>query len=332
MKTVRKIQYPLLTTPLHTLPILSQKTGVELLIKRDDLNGIGLGGNKIRKLAYLVQDALDQKADTLLTYGGVQTNHGRLTAAAASMAGLSCGLILSGEKPPQPSGNLLLDQLFGAELNFKQEQESDEEVRTRVLNHYAKLNKIVYEIPLGGSSPLGILGYVEAIKEILDQLEDMNQTIDILVVAVGSGGTFAGLNLGKMLYQAPFEILGMNVLFPKNEEVALHTLISTSMEQTNRLYNLNLNLNLNAKPPRIIMETVGKGYNKSDTKTHAIMQLMARCEGIILDYCYTGKAFLGLMQAIEQGLIQPGQRVLFLHTGGAPGIFSDTHARFWEKS
>lgn len=320
MKTPRNLDFPLLKTPIHKLPTVSHQSGVEISIKRDDLNGIGLGGNKLRKLAYLVQDAKERGATRLLTTGGVQTNHGRLTAAIAAMCGLKCTLVLIGPEPDHYSGNLILDELFGAELVFTPFERWDETIEeTKLL--LKQRGDSVYTIPLGGSSPLGVFGYMEAVKEIQSQLKEQDSAVDYLVTAYGTGGTYGGLLLGSKLQGSPFDVLGMNVLANPTDEAPLQESLLSLLKETEDLFSLNTNIcreDLN-----ITMDSVGPGYNQPDTRTLETVVRVARSEGVLLDYCYTGKAFDRMLRQIEEGLIPTGSRVLFLHTGGSPALFAE---------
>ncbi len=322
MKKPRMKEYPLSRTPIHPLKRLSEETGVEILIKRDDLNGFGFGGNKLRKLAYLVEDAREEGATMLLTLGGVQTNHGRMTAAVAAAEGLKCCILLMGEEPEEPSGNLILDGMFGADLVYVDPLASLEAVTRQVVARYEAQGHRVYEIPLGGSNSLGILGYFDAALEIHDQLD---RPVDYLVTAFGSGGTFGGLHLGSRYLGDPFKVLGMNVLYgPLEKEKLLETLMPVMAEADQRF---EIGVTLDREDLAITMDTVRGGYNLPDDRTQTTVLRVARTEGIVLDYCYTGKAFAGLLAMIESGEIPQGSRVLFLHTGGSPGIFSEGHIR-----
>ncbi|QRN84743.1 pyridoxal-phosphate dependent enzyme [Clostridia bacterium] len=316
-----KTIFPLLETPIQDLPTLSSKTGVKLSIKRDDLNGIGLGGNKIRKLAYLIQDAKDKGATRLLTTGGVQTNHGRLTAAIAAMFEMKCTLVLVGEEPSQYSGNLILDQIFGADLIFTT-PENLELTIDKACEQSERAGESVYTIPLGGSSPLGLLGYVEAAKEIHQQLERQHKSVDYIVTAYGSGGTYGGLLLGAKRLGDPFEILGMNVLSNPADRQIVHDSLLSLLADTAEEFSLEQKIK--ESDLRITMESVGPGYNHPDTTTVETVLTVARAEGIMLDYCYTGKAFDCMLKQIESGIIAQGSRVLFLHTGGNPALFSNS--------
>ncbi|OPL07917.1 MAG: hypothetical protein AVO33_03350 [delta proteobacterium ML8_F1] len=320
MKRPRQKTYPLMRTPIHTLTNLSRETGVELLIKRDDLNGFGFGGNKLRKLAYLVEEAKDKGATVLLTYGGVQTNHGRMTAAVAASEGLKCCIVLMGEEPEERTGNLVLDGMFDAQLVYVGADESLEQVTREVMDRYEASGEQVYEIPLGGSNSLGVLGYFDAALEIQEQLQ---RPVDYLVHAYGSGGTYGGLYLGSRVLSNPFEVMGMNVLYPPSERQKLIDSLMPVLREANERFELGVQIR--ESDFNITMDTVMEGYNLPDKRTQSTVLRVARKEGIVLDYCYTGKAFSGMLQKIETGEIPKGSRVLFLHTGGSPGIFSEGH-------
>ncbi len=320
MIKMKNFNFPLLETPIHDLPAISHQCGVDICIKRDDLNGIGLGGNKIRKLAYLVQDAKDQGATRLLTTGGVQTNHGRLTATVAAMYGMDCTLVLVGQEPERYSGNLILDELFGADLVFTTPERWDETIE-ETRQHLEQSGDSVYTIPLGGSSPLGLLGYMDAVEEIQNQLTEQHRTIDYLVTAYGTGGTYGGLLLGSKLHGNPFEVLGMNVLAAPNEKDVLQNSLMSLLNET--INQFSLGLDIRREDLNITMNSVGPGYNQPDKRTIETVVRVARSEGVLLDYCYTGKAFDSMLRQIEEGAIPAGSRVLFLHTGGSPALFAD---------
>jgi len=311
---------PGLQTPLQALESLSRQTGVRILMKRDDLNPFGMGGNKIRKLAYLLQDAIERGADTVLTVGGVQTNHGRLTAALASTLGLDCVLLLNGNEPDETNGNLLLDRLFGARIVFEPDPDALEERKRRLLAELKHQGKTVYDIPLGGSSPLGVLGYAEAAGEIQKDLSRMDEDIDRILCAYGSGGTYAGLLLGCARLGLPWKVTGLNVLRPAREREALRFELNALLAETAERYRLDVDPA--ALICDIVMESVHDGYNRPHPAVNRTIRRVAREEGILLDPCYTGKAFHTLLTMIEDGRIARGRRVLFLHTGGLPALFA----------
>lgn len=330
-----KIETSMLNTPIHKLENLSKKFEVNIFIKRDDMTGYGLGGNKLRKLDYLLKDAINKGCNVLLTYGGAQTNHGRLTAAVAARFGLKCGIIMDGPAPKKATGNLILDKMMGADLffmddtSFKNESAENytkkynellKKTTDEVIKMYEKNNDKVYLLPVGGSSTVGAAGYVMAVKEIKDQLQDMNLKMDYVVTGFGSAGTFGGMYLGEKYFNGGFKVIGVCVSHKNDEQ--LNEKIQY-IKDTNDFLNLNVNVSKNDM--WIEKDFVGIGYNIPDEKTRKYVYMMAREEAIILDACYTGKVFRGVIELIEQGKISKGSNVLFMHTGGAPGIFSEEH-------
>lgn len=326
-------RYPLLcgATPLQRMERLEQALGCgPLYLKRDDLTPLGLGGNKTRKLEFLLGDALARGADTLVTVGGVQTNHGRLTAAAAARAGLGCTLVLDGARPDEPSGNLLLDCLLGASLVFSQGRPL-QAVADEALAALAAAGKKPYFIPEGGSNAIGGMGYLAMVPELLGQMETLAAPPAHLVCAVGSLGTFAGLWLGARAFGAPFDVTG----------IAVNPATSYTPERAAALADemgAACGLGVRARPEEMEIlyagaahDYAGTGYNLPDEKTHEAVALLARAEGVFLDPCYTAKAFRGFCDIARER----GGGAVFVHTGGAPGLWTREHfdafaARLWK--
>jgi D-cysteine desulfhydrase len=310
-------------TPLEPMPHLSAALGgPELWIKRDDLLGLAAGGNKTRKLEFLVADALAQGADTLVTVGAVQSNHCRLTLAAARREGLQCQLVLEERVPDSyrddASGNNFLFRLMGAERMDVVRGGSDLAAAMATLaDDLAAQGRKAYVIPGGGSNPLGALGYVACAEELLAQTFEMGIDIDHLVVASGSGGTHAGLVAGFHGASAGVPITGVSVRArSKEQEDRLHGLAQRTAELAG----------VSTPVPReafaVVDTQVGPGYSlPTDAMVEAI-QLFARHEGILLDPVYTGKAAAGLVALVRDGRFEPGERVVFLHTGGSPALFA----------
>ena len=335
IEQLQKIETGFLNTPIHKLENLSKKYGVNIYIKRDDMTGLGMGGNKLRKLDYLLKDALDNDCNVLLTYGGAQTNHGRLTAAVAARFGLKCGIIMDGPAPKIASGNLILDKMMGADLYFMDDTSFKDEPKEvyqekykqlvdkttkEVVSIYEEKGDKVYLIPIGGSSPVGAAGYVLAAKEIKDQLEEMNINMDYVFTGFGSTGTFGGLYLGAKYYNAGFKTVGIAVSHKNDLEI---------QEKVDYIIETNkfLELGVDVKIDDMWIEKgyVGISYNVPDPETRKYVYMMAREEAIILDPCYTGKTFRGMIEMIENGKIPQNSNVMFIHTGGAPGLFSERH-------
>lgn len=334
LNELKKINTGMLNTPLHKLENISKDTGVNIYIKRDDLTGYGFGGNKLRKLDYLLAEAIEQGCNVLLTYGGPQTNHGRLTAAVAARYGLKCGIIMDGPAPEKATGNLILDKMFNADLyfmddtDFKNDEDySDkynklkEKATNAVIKKYEDNGDKVYSIPVGGSSVLGAVGYLQAIDEINKQLEEKNIVIDHMVSGYGSCGTYAGLLLGSKYYESKFDVIGICVSHKNDEAIQKHI---EYMNEISKTYELDIEITKN--DIRVEKGYVGIGYNIPDEETRKCVYYVAGKESVVLDPCYTGKAFNGLLKMIESGKIAKGSNVLFLHTGGTPGIFSEGHS------
>lgn len=309
-----------LPTPLEPLPRLSEALGVDLWIKRDDCTGLAGGGNKTRKLEFLLGAAFAADADTLVTQGAVQSNHVRQTAAAAAAHGLACEIILeerTGSKAADyvGNGNVLLDKLLGARLRTvpggtdmaAELEKTAEEVRGRGGRPYV--------IPGGGSNPIGALGYADCAREIVVQADELDLKIDRIVTATGSAGTHAGLVAGLAVMGADVPVLGVGVRAPKDRQ------------ETNVLKLAEETAALLGQAGRVTREMVvadcdyvGEGYGLIDQGVIDALTLAARTDGIVLDPVYSGKAMKGLIALARAGRFQ-GETVVFLHTGGAQGLF-----------
>ncbi len=309
-------------TPIHKLSHLTELLGgPEIWIKRDDLTGCAASGNKVRKLEFLLADALRQGADVVVTCGGLQSNHARATAVMARRLGLLPHLILRGNPPAgTPDGNLFLDGLLGAELTFVTEKEYREhldEIFAEVRRKYEASGRRAYLIPEGGSNELGAFGYVRTTREIVEQLRLERIRVDFIVTAVGSGGTLAGLLLGKRLYSLDAEILGINVC--ETAEYFQDRIMGIVRAMAERYH---LGLGITREDVKIIDGYVGLGYAESRPEELDLIRDVSRLEGIILDPVYTGKAVFGLLDQIRRGRFSKKDRVLFLHTGGLFGLFA----------
>lgn len=308
-----------LPTPIEKLARLSKIfEGPQLYIKRDDLTGIGLSGNKVRKLEFLMAEALEQQCDVLITCGGQQSNHARTTAVVAAKMNLKSHLVLRNSIGGALDGNLFLSKLVGAEVQYiaKEEYEWVDAIMAGIAADYKSKGHTPYIIPEGGSNELGVLGYLKAAKELANQLRGMNLKIDHIIIAVGSGGTYAGLLLGKFIYDIQAEIYGINVC--DDEDYFVNKIFGILKKAQKRF---NLNLNINKSDIKIIDGYVGKGYGLSSQEEIDIIKRVASAEGIILDPVYTGKAILGLADQIRQGKFKPEENILFIHTGGIFGLF-----------
>jgi D-cysteine desulfhydrase len=309
-------------TPVERLEHLTRELGgPEIFIKRDDLTGLAAGGNKTRKLEFLVADALAKGADTLVTVGAVQSNHCRLTLAAAVREGLKCRLVLEQRVPgsydPKASGNNFLFDLLGVEAVTVVEGGADlAGAMQAVVHQLAEQGRKGYVIPGGGSNALGALGYVACAEETLAQTFDMGLNLDHVVVASGSAGTHAGVLVGLEGNNAQIAVTGINVRRPRAEQEGnVHKLAS----ETAAL----LGIDAPARDKVVALDDwVGPGYSLPTPEMVEAVRMLARLDGVLLDPVYTGKAMAGLIGLVRSGRFRKGEKVLFLHTGGAPALYA----------
>ena len=306
-----------LPTPIEPLPRLTKLLqGPQLFIKRDDLTGLALGGNKTRKLEYLAADALAQGCRMLITTGAVQSNHCRQVAAAAARLGLGCILVLAGEDPGSRQGNLLLDELSGAKLIFVPKEERDQRLQ-QAFTQAEENGMQPYLIPYGGSNPIGVQGYIQAMQE----LQDQNLQPDWIVLASSSGGTQAGLLLGAKQISFSGRILGISVDKPADE------LTQTIMALANQTAAwLGIDKKIESEDVLVNDAYCRAGYGILQPVETEAIRLFARTEGILLDPVYTGRAAAGLIDLIRKGFFSPDETVLFWHTGGIPALFAEPYA------
>jgi D-cysteine desulfhydrase family pyridoxal phosphate-dependent enzyme len=315
-----RIELARLPTPIELLPRLTAHLGgPQLYVKRDDLTGLGLGGNKLRKLEFLLGEARAHNADTVLTVGAMQSNHVRQTAAGCARLGLDCELILRRGGHVTDAylhgGNVLLDRLFGARLHVLESQESREE---RMAMREAELraeDRRPYCIPVGGSCGLGNLGYAACAAEILTQSAELAVRFDAVVVATGSGGTQGGLVAGMRWLQG-VPVIGIAVEGTRREQEALAT-----GQAVETLGMLGDGTAVSEASVVVMDEFVGPGYARPTDAMREAVSLAARFEGLVLDPVYTGKAFAGFIALARSGRYGRDQSLLFVHTGGAPGLF-----------
>ncbi len=314
MTTPNKIVFANLPTPIHAIFF----EGFEILIKRDDFTGTEWTGNKIRKLEYLAFDALSKKADVLLTCGGVQSNHARATACVAAKLGLRCILYLRGVEPKNVDGNLALSKLFGAEIKYVTSEEYDSifSVAEKDIKKLSKQGLKSYFIPEGGSSEIGIWGYIEFVNELQKQLRKIKNKPSHLVTAVGSGGTIAGLVLGKKLYNLKSDIVGVNVLKTSGDFEKI------TIDLANKcLKKYRLGVKVTSKDFEILDGYSSEGYDNINDEKVSMLTEIAHETGLILDPAYTGKAFYGMVDHfIYQG--NEFNKLMFIHTGGLFGVFA----------
>ena len=309
----KKASLGVFPTPLYKLENVSAALKTNVYIKRDDLSGVGLGGNKVRKLEYLLAEAKDLGAKVVFTTGGAQSNHAMLTAACAGKLGMKAVLILKERGVTAPLGNLLLERIMGAEVIFNDTDDFNE-IYALMDEIGKKLGEPYYKIPLGGSNALGTLGYVACAEEISKQ----GVIFDHIVCAEGSGGTAAGLALGAKLFLPGARVHGMTVSEGDFENTTL-----TLMRETAALLESGINISANDFD---IKENYGPGYAVPSEEGNAAMRFLAEKEGIFLDPVYTGKAFAGLLKMAREGAFKESDKVLFVHTGGAGGIFAVSSA------
>jgi D-cysteine desulfhydrase family pyridoxal phosphate-dependent enzyme len=307
-----------LPTPLEEMPRLRQALGggPRLLIKRDDQTGLATGGNKTRKLEFLVAEALEQGADTLVTAGGPQSNHCRQTAAAAAKLGLRCALVLSGDPLPrsQWNGNLFLDDLLDAKVHWTGDRDR-ETVMKEVADALHEAGARPFVIPVGGSVPTGAAGYVAAVEELADQLAARGERVDRIVFASGSAGTHAGILVGVKALNLGARVEGIN----DDKVGGLGDKIKNLATATTAHLNLDLSF---FDEDFILHDAYGvPGYGVITDAERKAIRLLARTEGIITDPVYTGRALAGLIDLVREGKYGSNETVLFWHTGGVAGLF-----------
>lgn len=310
-------------TPLEHLPRLSAHLGgPQIYIKRDDCTGLATGGNKTRKLEFLMADALAQGATTVITLGGPQSNHARQTAAAAAKLGLRCELVLpkfSKWHGPlyETNGNLLLDGLFGAAVHLVDTREAANERVAQINDRIRGEGGKAYVIPIGGSTPLGALGYVDAAAEYAAQAEAANLAIDYVIVTTGSCTTHAGLVVGFDHLDRSERIIGMSISLPAAEATATVRDKARATAELLGWPTASLDERVTVKDGYL-----GAGYGQPTEGMLEAVALVARQEGILLDPVYTGKAMSGLIALARSGFFKPHKRVVFWHTGGLPALFA----------
>jgi L-cysteate sulfo-lyase len=307
-----------LPTPLELMPSLTRALGgPRLFIKRDDCTGLAGGGNKVRKLEFLVGDALAQGADVLVTEGGRQSNHCRQTAAAAVKVGMECVLVLSPAYTPGLTGNLLLDQLLGARL-VPVEQASDRQPMVeQIARELRAAGKRPYLIPTGGSTGVGALGYVNALQELETQAGALGVAFDAIVFCSGSGGTHGGLIAGTKLLGNRARVIGISDGEPKAALVGMVLRVAREVADV-----LGAHLAFSAGEIVVHDEYAPEGYGMPSAAMVDAVRLVARTEGILLDPVYSGKAMAGLIDLVRTGRFAKDQTVAFVHTGGTPALFA----------
>jgi D-cysteine desulfhydrase family pyridoxal phosphate-dependent enzyme len=318
MMNISRLNFAHLPTPIETLPRLSDVLGgPRLSIKRDDQTGLAFGGNKARKLEFLAAEARDQGAKTLISGGALQSNHCRQTAAAAARLGFECILVLTGDMPAEPSGNLLLDQLFGAQVVHVPDRKNRDTILQQTFDRAAKEGKKPYLVPYGGSSPTGALGYAFAVKELMEQ----NVQADWILLGTSSGGTQAGLVLGQRVFGYEGKVLGISI--DESEDW-----VKTHVSELASSASEKLGKRIEFTPAEILANAdyCKAGYGVLTEAEREAIRLFAQHEGLLLDPVYTGRAAAGMIDLIRKGFFKKDKTVLFLHTGGQPALFADKYA------
>ncbi|WP_062015427.1 1-aminocyclopropane-1-carboxylate deaminase/D-cysteine desulfhydrase [Aureimonas sp. AU4] len=320
LDAIPRLSLGFLPTPLEAMDRLGGELGIELRVKRDDFTGFGGGGNKVRKLEYLMADAVSRGVKVVITTGGHQSNHARMTAAAARKFGMKPILVLRGNSPAVMQGNLLLDHLLGAEIDFLDPDAYFGEVGPRMQKHADEAlarGETPYIIPLGGASALGAMGYVSAVRELSEQYAAAGQAApDLIVTPVGSGGTLAGLLIGCAMFWPDTKVAGIAVsgsAVPFSERIAVMANAGAELIGFDRRF----------APSDLRIETgyVGEAYAVPSPDGNEAIVRVARSEGVFLDPVYTGKAMAGLIDCVKRGSIAQGSRVVFIHCGGSPALF-----------
>ena len=321
-------------TPLHRLDRISEDLGIELWIKRDDLTNFGAGGNKLRKLEYFVLDAKNQGATMLLTVGGPQTNHGRLTAAIAARYGMRSAIVAVSDRPDEISANLRLDGIMGCHVYLVKPEPGvssgklqDDAVK-KVTAEWEAAGEKVYYIPMGGSNELGALGYYDCAVEMAGQAKELGFVRPRLISTVGSMGTYIGLAAAIANEKLDMNLPGISIM-PREDRLGeacdyYERLLATYGDQ-------GLTAKLGRKDFDIRLEFDYGAYNNPVKDVRDAICYMGRKEAILLDPCYTGKAFNAVLKLAEAGEFQPDEPVIFLHTGGVPGLYTSEHRVEFEK-
>jgi D-cysteine desulfhydrase len=315
---IPRVHFAHLPTRVEDLPRLTEHlAGPRILVKRDDQTGLAFGGNKTRKLEFLLAEALEQGAKTLITGGALQSNHCRQTAAVAARFGLDCILVLNGEIPDHPSANLLLDQMFGAEIVTIKDRALRDQTLQQTFDKALDAGRKPYLVWYGGSNPTGALGYAFAMKEFMEQ----NVQADWIVFGTSSGGTHAGLVLGQRVFGYQGKVLGISIDEPedwlKSRVSALASEASEKMGERIDFAREDVLAN---------EEYCQAGYGVLTDAEREAVKLFAKYEGLLLDPVYTGRAAAGMIDLIRKGFFKKGETILFWHTGGQPALFAEKYA------
>ena len=308
-----------LPTPITKMKNLSKIVGSNIFIKRDDLTGVAFGGNKNRKLEFLLADALAKKADVIITEGALQSNHCLQTAACASKVGLDCELVLSGSIENTISGNLFLNKILDTTLHIVMDASQRQKMMKERANSLEKMGKRVYLIPTGGSTDIGALGYINCVKEIQEFSKRKNIYFNSIVIATGSGGTHAGFMLGCKFYYPDCDVIGITVADNKQEMNDHVNRIIKDFQQSQALH-----FDEDEFKCTIYDNYFGPGYGVPTKEVIHTIKLVAKEEGIFLDPVYNGKAMVGLIDLLSKEILPQEGNYLFLHSGGGPSLFNYT--------
>ena len=317
----KKLRLGNFPTRIERLEKFSTIVKEHVYIKRDDQTGTEFSGNKIRKLEYSINEAINNDCDTLITCGGIQSNHARATAAAGIKLGLKSVLVLRSDEKPELEGNYLIDKIMGADVRIissEDYRERRQEIMENILKELEAKGRKGYIIPEGASNGVGTFGYLACFKEVLEQEKEHGIVFDTIVTAVGSGGTFAGLYLGNKLTNSGKKIVGINVC---DTAEYFKERVSEILEEV-KTYIPDTEFEISKDDMCIIDGYVGDGYAVSRTEELDFICDFAEAEGIILDPVYTGKAMRGLYTEIKKGTFKDSKNILFIHTGGLFGLFS----------
>ncbi len=317
----KKLRLGNFPTRIERLEKFSTIVKEHVYIKRDDQTGTEFSGNKIRKLEYSINEAINNDCDTLITCGGIQSNHARATAAAGIKLGLKSVLVLRSDEKPELEGNYLIDKIMGADVRIissEDYRERRQEIMENILKELEAKGRKGYIIPEGASNGVGTFGYLACFKEILEQEKEHGIVFDTIVTAVGSGGTFAGLYLGNKLTNSGKKIVGINVC---DTAEYFKERVSETLKEV-KTYIPDTEFEISKDDMCIIDGYVGDGYAVSRTEELDFICDFAEAEGIILDPVYTGKAMRGLYTEIKKGTFKDSKNILFIHTGGLFGLFS----------
>ena len=317
-----RLQFAQTPTPLQLLSRLSAEVGVRIWVKRDDMSGCAISGNKVRKLEFVLAQALEEGADTLITCGGLQSNHCRTTAVLGAQLGLKVHLILRGEPPEELDGNLLLDSLAGADISCYPVARYRE--LPSLFDHWAaryrEQGRRPFLIPTGASDGIGAWGYIRGVSELAEQLDSEGISPQAIVCATGSGGTQAGLTLGCALNRIEAPVIGFAVC---DDAAYFQRKVREDMRDWQHRYRQPVDVE--GLAIHVNDQYIGPGYAKATPDVFATIRRLAALEGLILDPVYSGKAFHGMLREIEAGMFRGAEDIVFIHTGGLFGLFAQRH-------